>query len=116
MIVAINALSATVGGGWTYIANLLPNLCIIENGINYILLVYDDPNRVAQLEQLENDRVLIVRVPKKHNYLAGLVYEQYLIYKISSRYRPDLILCPAGIAPIFFLGKVAIVLRNINHL
>ncbi len=116
MKVAINALSAKVGGGWTYITNLLPELCALDNDISYIVIIDEDPERVAQLREIGGDRALVVELPLSRYRLSSSLYEQFMIWKLAKLQRPDILLCPAGIAPFIFPGKIVVLLRNMNHL
>lgn len=90
MKVVINAFSAKVGGGKTYIYNLLENLP--EKHVQVYVFGYDD------LEQFQSKNVhrIPIRFPV-YNPVLRLFWERFILPVWLVRLQADLLFCPGGI-------------------
>lgn len=90
MIVVINAFSAKVGGGKTYLYNLLENLP--EEQVQVYVFGYDDLDRF----QAENVRRIRTRFPV-YNPVLRLFWERFILPVWLSKLQADLLFCPGGV-------------------
>lgn len=90
MKVVINAFSAKVGGGKTYIYNLLQNLP--EEHVQVYVFGYDD------LDQFQSNNVRRVRIKfPVYNPVLRLFWERFILPIWLARLQADLLFCPGGI-------------------
>lgn len=91
MICVVNALSARLGGGQTYLHNLLNHIdCFSENQI-YILAskslsIPDDP-RIVRIK---------IKWPTDNPFFRTL-WERYFLHHVLSKIRADILFCPGGL-------------------
>ncbi|WP_070886313.1 glycosyltransferase family 4 protein [Pseudomonas argentinensis] len=90
MVIVINAFSAKVGGGKTYLYNLLENLP--EEQAQVYIFGYDDLDRF----QTENVRRIRTRFPV-YNPVLRLFWERFILPVWLSKLQADLLFCPGGV-------------------
>jgi|GEM_PF-3202988 len=96
MKIGLNALSATIGGGVTFVQNLIPGLVAAGPDNEYIVYAaeekYDDVFGSVKI----SDRVKIVKI-RTYNLLIRIIQEQLLLPVLARRQRVDVLICPANI-------------------
>ncbi|MCQ4271896.1 glycosyltransferase family 4 protein [Pseudomonas kuykendallii] len=90
MVVVINAFSAKVGGGRTYLYNLLENLP--QEHVKVYVFGYDD------LDQFQSESVRRVRTRfPVYNPVLRLFWECFILPVWLARLKADILFCPGGI-------------------
>ncbi|OGC11358.1 hypothetical protein A3K48_02440 [candidate division WOR-1 bacterium RIFOXYA12_FULL_52_29] len=113
MKIAINALSAKLGGGITYIQNIVPRLVKMDSGNDYQLLVSNENYEKLCDKELLASRVRVV-VIKVAGLINRLLKEQFIVPLIIFNKKIDVLFCPANIAPFFAPCKKVLWIQNID--
>jgi len=106
MRILINALSATSGGGWTYLVNIIDELERDPRGLDFAFLVRSDLSN-----RLPSCGFQIIPVYYR-NATHRVLYEQVRIPWIARSF--DLLYCVADIAPLVKTTPTVVALRNLN--
>ncbi|KMN81741.1 hypothetical protein VK98_11515 [Chromobacterium sp. LK11] len=91
MKILINALSAKLGGGQTYIKNLLDNL---PNRDGLTIYIYCPDNLL--LPESENLKKLSTFWPT-NNPISRFIWERFALPLILKKYKIDILFCPGGV-------------------
>jgi glycosyltransferase involved in cell wall biosynthesis len=96
MRIGINALSATIGGGVTFLQNLVPALAE-QDGENeyYLFATAENYDHIFGGIRF-NDRVRVIKL-KTPNLFIRLLKEQFLLPRLVKKYRIDILMCSANI-------------------
>jgi len=113
MKILINGLSAIIGGGITYINNIVPRLVNIDNNNQYILLVSIRSKNSILLPAKGNGRLKIVFFAI-FNLFHRMIFEQVFIPFIVWRNKVDILFCPANIVSFFSPCKKVLWIQNID--
>lgn len=110
--VLINTLSLTLGGGRSYVVNLLRELDRDPRGFDFTVLTASN-----QLSKAETGGLRVATVPLPSPGIAARVffrvlYEETLLPLRASRF--DLLYCLADLAPALRLAPTVVALRNLN--
>ena len=105
--IAIDALSARGGGGWTYLVNLVRELERDTRGFRFTLLVHTD-----QLERLGATRHVEVVPLRLPSVIARVAYEELLLPVWVRGF--ELLYAPADISPLFATVPTVVAMRNLN--
>lgn len=90
MKIVVNAFSAKIGGGKTYLHNLLQNLP--QEDLQVYIFGYDD------LESLQTESVRRVRTSfPVYNPLLRLLWEYFILPRWLSKLGADILFCPGGL-------------------
>lgn len=112
MKIAVNALSATIGGGVTYLQNLIPVLTALDKSNDYYLFVAEENfEKIFDPAKL-TDSIVVVKI-KKYNLLGRLLQEQIYIPYLTWKYKIDILFCPANIVSFFAPCKKVLGILNI---
>jgi glycosyltransferase involved in cell wall biosynthesis len=109
--IAINALSATIGGGVTYLQNLVPGLVELDKEHEYYLFAAEENYQNIFGPVRFNGDIKIVRI-KTYNLFVRMLQEQLLLPLLVLKYRIDLLICPANI--LTFLAPCRKILGILN--
>lgn len=112
MRIAINALSARVGGGLTYMRYFLPALAQVDSKNEYLVIVSSD-QRNLKIPEAPNFRALKVKSLWNLPPLR-ILFEQSALPLILWRQRVDLLYAPADTSPLLAPCKVVMAARNPN--
>lgn len=98
MRIAINGLSARMGGGAAYLSNLLEHLSKIDHGNEYI--VFTSPERKDSLKvDAANFSIIAPGFPGRA-VVRRAIWEQLILPAFIKRYRIDILFSPGGISPV----------------
>ena len=112
MTICINALSASLGGGITYIANLAPILNT-PPGDKHTFILLLAKGQTTDLSLPSNVRCLHVYIPFGNSILR-VVYEQLVLPFLLFFWQVDLLFTPQDMVTLFSPCPVVIALRNPN--
>ncbi len=110
--VLINTLSLTLGGGRSYVVNLLRELNRDSRGFDFTVLAASNQLSESETGQL---RVANVRLPSPGiaaRVFFRVLYEETLLPLRASRF--DLLYCLADLAPALRVVPTVVALRNLN--
>lgn len=109
--ILINALSWSLGGGQTYVLNLLRELNRDSRGFRFAILAARGRLSPAQAGGLE---VVEVRLPgaRLAQVPCRVLYEELALPRLARGF--DLLYCPADLAPPFGATPTVVALRNLN--
>jgi glycosyltransferase involved in cell wall biosynthesis len=111
MKITINALSVTIGGGLTYLLNLLPQLSKIDGENEYLLLV-DKVIAKKILNETFGKNIKVITFPKL-NVVLRILIEQFYLPWFLHKNKVDLLYSPADIGVILSPAKTNILaMRN----
>ncbi|MFA6169608.1 MAG: glycosyltransferase family 1 protein [Candidatus Margulisiibacteriota bacterium] len=113
MKVMINALSAKLGGGITYIQNIVPRLVKTDPDKEYELLVSNENYEKLCDKELLASRVKIVII-KVSGLINRLLKEQLVVPWMIYAKRIDVLFCPANIVPFLAPCKKVLWIQNID--
>jgi glycosyltransferase involved in cell wall biosynthesis len=113
MKIAINCLSATIGGGVTYFSSLISQLNQQDKENDYYLFVAEEYYPIIFGDLKLNDNFRLIKI-KKHNLLWRIVIEQVYLPILVHRYRIDVLFCPANILSFLAPCKKMLGILNIN--
>lgn len=111
MRIAINALSARVGGGLIYLRKLIYYLREIDEDNEYYILVTRGNREEVMQFQDTRFRPVIVNVG---NTGLRVIYEQTILPIVLRRLSIDVVYAPADLAPLFAPCKVVLGVQNAN--
>ncbi|NTU49864.1 MAG: glycosyltransferase family 4 protein [Desulfobulbaceae bacterium] len=111
MRIGINAVSAYIGGGVTYLHHLLLNLIALENDHSYI--VFCTTRNRSLLNLPEHPRLEIVESPLS-SLAQRLWYEQSELALSATRQGLDVLYAPAEIAPLNCRIPIVLGIQNPN--
>lgn len=112
MRIAINGLSAQVGGTITYLSNLLPALGNIDSRNSYFVFIRrNSKDKLARLPLPVNFTLIPIEI---HGLLHRIFFEQCVLPFFLKHLSIDLLYAPSEIAPILSPCKVVLGLRNPN--
>ncbi len=110
--ILINALSARLGGGRTYVLNLLRELGRDTRGYRFAMLASPGEFRPEEAGPVE---LITPRLPSASSPLrlpARVLYEELRLPLLARRF--DLVYCLADLAPGYSPVPVVVLLRNLN--
>ena len=103
MRIAINGLSARMGGGAAYISNLLEHLSKIDHDNEYV--VFTSPERKDSFRvDAANFSIIAPRFPGGA-VVRRAIWEQLILPVLIKRYRIDVLFSPGGISPVIITGR-----------
>jgi glycosyltransferase involved in cell wall biosynthesis len=103
MKIAINGLSARMGGGAAYLSNLLEHLSRIDHDNEYV--VFTSPERKDSLKLDEaNFRIIAPGFPGRA-VVRRAIWEQLILPALIKRCRIDILFSPGGISPVIAPGR-----------
>ncbi len=108
--VLVNALSWSLGGGKTYVLNLMRELSRDSRGFEFTVLV-GQGQLPPGIEGVQIARVRLPRVPGL-GALSRVLYEETLLPFRARAY--DLLYCVADLAPAFGTTPTVVAMRNLN--
>lgn len=111
MKIAINALSATIGGGVTYLNRLLYYLQKMDHDNEYYIFV--TPTNKKKVLSFKNIRFYPVEIRLK-NIFHRLIYEQLGLPVAIKRLGVDVLYAPAEIAPVLSTCPIVLGIQNLN--
>lgn len=112
MKICINALAASLGGGFTYVANMVPNLGLPPGERHtFILLLARGFQGTPSVP--DNVRCVYVRIPFGNTVLR-VAYEQFLLPLFLFFWRVDLLFSPQDMTTLAAPCKVVLAMRNPN--
>ena len=112
MKICINALAASLGGGFTYITNILPFLNTGQASKHtYVLLVAGGQLQDEVLP--ENVKLVEVRIPLGMKILR-VMYEQLVMPILLGMWRVDLLFSPQDMTTLLAPCRVVLAMRNPN--
>jgi hypothetical protein len=100
MNIAINALSAKIGGGVTYIRHIVPHLLAADKDNTYYVFIREGMEAILPAEEGTGGKLKIIKI-RAGNLFTRLFKEQFVVPWLISRYRIDLLYCPANILVFF---------------
>lgn len=107
--VIIDALSARVGGGLTYITQQLSSLERVRPDLD--LFVLTSPINEEAIRKATDCEIRVIRAP---NLASRIVFEQTILPILASK--GDVLYCPANFCPLFHGSlPVVLTLRNAHH-
>lgn len=112
MKILINGISAKVGGGITFLLNLVPQLCRLTPGEKIILLVPNGLAWVENLSALPNLEIRKIRLGRPEP-ISRVWFEQVTIPKIVRNERIDLLCSIADITSLSANCRKALWIRNL---
>src|SRR3989339_722548 len=114
MKIAINCLSAKIGGGITYLQNIVPLLIKHDNKNKYFLVVSSVVGReiLGAIGPTAPKPVLITI--NTDNILFRLFAEQILLPLVVLKNKIDLLYCPANIVPFLAPCRKLLWIQNID--
>ncbi len=113
MTIVLNCLSASIGGGWTYIHNILPELARVLQHRYYVVV---DRSAARKLRAVDAQGIRVIAVPAGHSLAVRLIFEQVILPLMAWKLRAAAIICPADVGPLLAPGrtKIILMLRNPN--
>ncbi len=111
MKIAINGLSAKIGGGVTYLNEVCTQVCMQEVGHTYILFVRSDKR--DEIVSYECDKLQVVEVDVK-NIAHRFLYEQLVLPYIIAKEDVDVLYSPAEITTFLTTCPVILGVQNYN--
>jgi glycosyltransferase involved in cell wall biosynthesis len=109
--IAVNGLSATIGGGVTYLNRLLWHLPRVDEDTEYYVIVTRRGR--ARIIPEGTDRIHVFEISIR-GLLHRLVYEQFGLPLLLRRLRIDVLYAPAEIAPLLAACPVVLGIQNPN--
>lgn len=113
MKIAINALSAKIGGGITYIKNVAPRLAKYDTKNEYYLFVSDENYYKLIDEQTSFEGVRIIKI-RTYGLFSRLFREQIVIPYYVLAEKIDILFCPANLISFFAPCKKVLWIQNID--
>jgi glycosyltransferase involved in cell wall biosynthesis len=111
--IAINALSARIGGGVTYLRNIVPRLARLDADNEYYLFISDESYQ-SIFESIKIDHMVKVVKIRTSNLLVRMLREQFLVPFMIRRHKIDILYCPANIVSFFAPCKKILWIQNID--
>lgn len=113
MKIAINALSAKIGGGVTYIRNMVPRLAAYDPKNEYYVFVSEEnyPRLFSEAELGRDVKIIKIRT---RGLLSRLWKEQFLIPYYVWREKIGILFSPANITSFFAPCKRVLWIQNID--
>ncbi|MBI4283380.1 MAG: glycosyltransferase family 4 protein [Chloroflexi bacterium] len=112
MKIAIDALSASIGGGLTYILNIVPNIAKLGPQHHYFLYVWDRTKPILELHE-RNLTVVPVKLPRPR-LVSRLVYQQVVLPISLRRTGTDLLFSTSDVISFFASCKIVLLNQNPN--
>lgn len=113
MKIAINAMSAKIGGGITYIRNLVPRLSQFDPDNEYYIFVSKENKSKLFPDGVREKNVKLIEI-RTFNLLSRLLREQVFIPFYIWQKKIDLLYCPANIVSFFAPCKKVLWIQNID--
>ena len=110
--IAINALSATIGGGVTFIRNIIPALSAYDLDNDYYVFVDEGKYDHIYARLKFGPNVIFIKI-RTYNLIVRLIQEQVLLPYFVLKYRIDILVSPANIATFFAPCKKMLWVLNI---
>ncbi len=107
MRVAIDGTAPVMGGGLTYLRELVPALCTSSAGDDFYLFLRSDISNL-RFPLPSNCRPVSVLLPQTQRTMWRFAWQQLVLPFVLRSVEADVVLCPFGIAP--FLAPCAVVL------
>lgn len=113
MNIAINALSIKIGGGVTYIKNIIPNLLAEDKENVYYVFIPEGMGTILPDAAKTNGKLKIIEM-RSRNIISRMLIEQFVIPFLVRKYRIDLLYCPANILSLFANCKKILQVQSID--
>ena len=99
MRILINGLSARLGGGQTYLRNILTNF-----PSNYDAEVFLLCDPALKIDNYKN-KVHLIKIGGLENPFFRAIWEAFFLNKMIAKFKIDILFCPGGMLPIFNTTK-----------
>jgi len=110
--VLINALSLTLGGGRSYLRNVLRELASDPRGFEFTVLVADGQLSLEEAAGIPFEVLRLPAAPPALRSAVRVLYEEAALPLRARRY--DLLYCVADLSPAIAATPTVVLLRNLN--
>lgn len=111
MLIAIDGTAPVIGGGMTYLRELVPELCASSSADDeFRLFLRSDMTDALDLPR-SCTRTLI-SFPRKRRAVWRFAWQQLIFPFVLKRVKADVLLCPYGIAPLMAPCRVVLGIQN----
>ncbi len=109
--VAIDATGAVIGGGVTYVRELIPRLCALAPDASFWVFLRVDL-RLRGVAVPSNCTCVIIRFPSPFSAIWRSVWQQVILPFHLRKMRADVLLAPYDVAPLFAPCRVVLGIQN----
>ena len=114
MRIAINALSVKIGGGVTYMRNLVPRIAKADPDDEYFLIVAAENYQAVFSSLVLGPNLTIIKISTRNRLLVRMFKEQFVLPFVMRRHRIDILFCPANIISFFARCRQVLWIQNID--